>query len=68
MIINLDQTALLRMQVSYFTSEALKDMIEKIEDSRKMLKSNSNYQPTIENMLLSFQGGTMNAACSRSPV
>ncbi|HHT66418.1 MAG: DNA polymerase III subunit delta' [Caldicoprobacterales bacterium] len=68
LVINLDQAALLKKQVSYFTSEALKDMIEKIEDSRKMLKSNSNYQPTIENMLLSFQGGTMNAACSRSPV
>ncbi|HHU48100.1 MAG: DNA polymerase III subunit delta' [Caldicoprobacterales bacterium] len=57
LIINLDQTALLRMQVSHFTSAALKDMIEKVEESRTMLKRNSNYQITIENMLLSFQGG-----------
>jgi DNA polymerase-3 subunit delta' len=57
LIINLDQTALLDKQVSYFTSSALRDMIENIEQSRTMLKRNSNFQITIENMLLSFQGG-----------
>lgn len=68
LIINLDQTALLKKQAAHFTSEALKDMIEKIEDSKSMLKRNSNYQLTVENMLLSFQGGTKDAACSRNPV
>jgi DNA polymerase-3 subunit delta' len=57
LIINLDQTALLSKQVSYFTSTALKDMIRTIEESRTMLKRNSNFQITIENMLLNFQGG-----------
>ena len=58
LIVNQDQSALLKRQVSSFTSAALRDMIENIEASRTMLKRNSNYQLTIENMLLSFQGGS----------
>jgi len=57
LVANQDQSALLKRQVSSFTSAALKDMIESIEGSRIMLKRNSNYQVTIENMLLNFQGG-----------
>ena len=67
-IINLDKAALLRKQVPLFTSRMLKDMIEKVEESRRILKSNGNYQLTIENMLLHFQGGADYAASRRSTV
>ena len=67
-IINLDQTDLLRKQASLFTIRDLNDMMEKVEASRKILKGNGNYQLTIENMLLHFQGGSHHAANRRSPV
>ena len=67
-IINLDQTDLLRKQAPLFTSRDLNDMMEKVEESRKILKSNGNYQLTIENMLLHFQGGSHHATNRRSPV
>ncbi len=67
-IINLDQTGLLRKLAPLFTSRDLNDMMEKVEASRKILKSNGNYQLTIENMLLHFQGGSYHAANRRSPV
>jgi DNA polymerase-3 subunit delta' len=68
LIINRDQIPLLSKQVSYFTTEALQVMIGSIEQSRKRLKSNTNYQLTIEAMLSHFQGGAKNASRSRSPV
>lgn len=57
LIINMDKISLLNEQVKVFTSRALKDIIELVEESRKIIKSNGNYQLTIENMLLGFQGG-----------
>ncbi|HHU77540.1 MAG: DNA polymerase III subunit delta' [Caldicoprobacterales bacterium] len=54
LVVNLDQTHLLKRQVSRFTSAALRDMIKNIEESRRMLKNNSNYQLTVESLLLSF--------------
>ncbi|NLC43985.1 MAG: DNA polymerase III subunit delta' [Clostridiales bacterium] len=68
LIINRDQSSLLRKQASYFTNEALKAMIGSIEKSRKRLKSNTNYQLTIEAMLSHFQGGAHNASRSRYSV
>ena len=67
-IINRDQFPLLRKQASYFTSEALQVMIGSIEQSRKRLKSNTNYQLTIEAMLSHFQGGAKDASRSRNSV
>jgi DNA polymerase-3 subunit delta' len=66
LVINQDKISWLQKQLSSFTSRELKDMIENIEQSRRILKSNGNYQLTIENMLLNFQGGAKNAARSRS--
>jgi DNA polymerase-3 subunit delta' len=68
MVVNLDKLSLLNKQIPAFTSRELQDMIEKIEESRRILKSNGNYQLTIENMLLNFQGGANHAARSRSTV
>ena len=67
-IINRDQSTVLRKQASCFTSKALQDMIGSIEQARKRLKSNTNYQLTIEAMLSHFQGGANNASRSRSSV
>jgi DNA polymerase-3 subunit delta' len=68
LIINKDQSRLLLKQASYFTSEALQVMIGSIEQARKRLKSNTNYQLTIEAMLNHFQGGAKNASRSRNSV
>lgn len=68
LIINKDQTAMLQKQASHFTGEVLQDMIKSIEQARKRLKSNTNYQLTIEAMLSHFQGGAKDAARSRNPV
>lgn len=68
LIINRDQSPLLRKQASYFTREALQVMIGSIEEARKRLKSNTNYQLTIEAMLSHFQGGAKDASRSRNSV
>lgn len=56
LIINVDKISMLNEQSKVFTSKALQDIIELIEKSRKIIKSNGNYQLTIENMLLGFSG------------
>ncbi|MGI6536973.1 MAG: DNA polymerase III subunit delta' [Caldicoprobacterales bacterium] len=54
LIINKDKSSLLSKQAARFTSKGLQDMIQKIELARTMLKSNTNYQLTIETMLYQF--------------
>jgi len=54
LIINLDKLALLKGQASIFTVKRVRSIIEKIEQSRRMLKGNANYQMTIENLLLAL--------------
>ncbi|HHY81765.1 MAG TPA: DNA polymerase III subunit delta' [Clostridiales bacterium] len=54
LVVNLDKMPQIVRQSSNFTSWELKKMLENVAFSRKVLKSNCNYQLTIENMLLSF--------------
>jgi DNA polymerase-3 subunit delta' len=68
LIINMDKISLLHEQAPLFTSRDLKDMIETVEQSRKIIKSYGNYQLAIENMFLNFQRGADYATRSRSTV
>ncbi len=61
LVVNMDKISILKVKTESFTFSSLKDIIEIIEKSRRILKSNGNYQLTIENMLLRIQGG---ASCS----
>ena len=54
LIVNLDKLPLLKGQASLYTIKRISNAIEKIEQSRRMLKGNTNYQLTIENLLLSL--------------
>ena len=53
-IVNIDKFSLLKEQSSLFTIKRLMNAIEKIEEGRRMLRGNANYQITIENLLLSL--------------
>lgn len=68
LIINMDKISLLKEQAPLFTSRDLKDMIDKVEETRKIIKSHGNYQLAIENMLLNFKRGADYATRSRSTV
>lgn len=68
LIVNLDKISLFNQQIEFFTTVKIKNMIEEIERCRRMLKGNANFQLTIENMLLHFQGGYKGAVSSRSTV
>lgn len=56
-IINMDKLSYLGRQTKAFTSRALQDNIELVEKSRRAIEGYSNFQLTIENMLLAFTGG-----------
>ncbi len=56
-IINSDKISLLNKLHKNFTIDALEDMINIIEDSRKIAGRSGNYKMTIENMLIGLQGG-----------
>jgi len=56
LIINMDKIATLESLSKIFTSKAIHGMIEKVEETRKMLRYNTNFQMAIENMLLKIQG------------
>jgi len=57
MVANMDKITCFKAQACLFTIPVLQDIIEVIEKSRRILRSNGNYQLTIENMLLRIQGG-----------
>jgi len=57
LVVNLDKVPQIVRQSNNLTGRDLKMMLEQVNYCRKLLKSNCNYQLTIENMLLSYQGG-----------
>jgi len=57
LVVNLDKVPQIVRQINNLTGRDLKKVLEQLNYCRKLLKSNCNYQLTIENMLLSYQGG-----------
>lgn len=55
LITNITKINIIEAHSKIFTIDAIKDIIEGVEKTKRMLKSNTNYQLTIENMLLSLQ-------------
>lgn len=56
LLINMDKISLLKSLSKTFTTKAIRDMIENVENTRKMLRFHANFQMAIENMLVKMQG------------
>ncbi|HZK34080.1 MAG TPA: DNA polymerase III subunit delta' [Bacillota bacterium] len=59
LLVNMDKISMLEAQSKAFTSRALKDNIELIEESLRAINHFGNFQLTIENMLLGFMEGAI---------
>ena len=56
LIINMDRISTIKTLSKSFTTNKIHDMIEKVEDTKKMLNSYANFQMAIENMLVNIRG------------
>ena len=56
LIINMDRISIIKSLSKNFTTRAIRDMIEKVTATKKMLKSHANFQLAIENMLVNIRG------------
>jgi DNA polymerase III subunit delta' len=55
LILNMDKISSIRQEAKLFTINGIQCMIEEVEKTKKMLDSNTNYQLTIENLLMAFR-------------
>lgn len=56
LIINMDRISTIKSLSKNFTTKRIRDMIEKVEETKKKLRAHANFQMTIENMLVSIRG------------